>query len=76
MTSKLLWATVTIVLAVLVVMPLGWLIVKSFQTDAGTSLANYAAIGSLRPFRIATMNSLVFGIASSLIGLVLGAPMA
>lgn len=76
MKSKLLWAVVTAALAVLVLLPLGWLVVKSFETDAGVSLANYAAIGSLKAFRIATVNSLVFGIAASLVGLVLGAPMA
>jgi iron(III) transport system permease protein len=76
MMSKLLWAVVTAALAVLVLLPLGWLVVKSFQTDAGASFANYAAIGSQKSFRIATMNSLVFGVAASLIGLLLGAPMA
>lgn len=76
MSSKLLWGVVTVALAVLVLLPLGWLVVKSVQTEAGLSLANYAAIGSQKSFRVATVNSLVFGLAASLIGLVLGAPMA
>src|SRR2546425_564714 len=76
MKSTVLWASVTAALAVLVLLPLGWLVVKSFQTEAGLSLANYAAIGSQKAFRAATVNSLVFGVAASLIGLVLGAPMA
>jgi iron(III) transport system permease protein len=76
MKSKLLWAIVTATLAVLVLLPLAWLIVRSFQTEAGVSLANYADIGSQKAFRAATLNSLVFGVAASLIGLVLGAPMA
>jgi iron(III) transport system permease protein len=76
MTSKALWAVVTAALAVLVLLPLGWLVVKSFQTEAGVSLANYVAIASQTSFRAATVNSLVFGLAASLIGLVLGAPMA
>jgi iron(III) transport system permease protein len=76
MRSKLLWAAVTIALAVLVLLPLGWLVVRSFQTEAGLSLANYAAIGNQKSFQAATMNSLVFGVAASVIGLVLGAPMA
>jgi len=76
MRSKLLWGAVTVTLAVLVLLPLGWLVVKSVQTEAGLSLANYAAIGNQKSFRAATLNSLVFGLAASLIGLVLGAPMA
>lgn len=76
MMSKLLWAVVTAALAVLVLLPLGWLVVKSFQTEAGASFANYAAIGSQKSFQVATVNSLVFGVAASLIGLLLGAPMA
>src|SRR5438093_10256766 len=76
MKSTVLWASVTAALAVLVLLPLGWLVVKSFQTDVGFSLENYAKIGSLKSFQTATVNSLVFGIAASLIGLVLGAPMA
>src|SRR5437899_11574563 len=76
MKSTVLWASVTAALAVLVLLPLGWLIVRSFQTEAGLSLANYAAIGNQKSFRAASVNSLVFGVAASLIGLVLGAPMA
>ncbi|PYO02946.1 MAG: ABC transporter permease [Candidatus Rokuibacteriota bacterium] len=76
MTSKALWAVVTAVLAVLVLLPLGWLVVKSVHTEAGLSLANYTAIAGQTSFRAATVNSLVFGVAASLIGLVLGAPMA
>jgi len=76
MKSTVLWASVTAALAVLVLLPLGWLVVKSFQTEAGLSLANYVAIGGQKSFRAATVNSLVFGVAASLIGLVLGAPMA
>ena len=76
MTSKLIWALVTAALAVLVLLPLGWLVVASVRTDAGVSFANYVAIGNQKAFRVATVNSLVFGIAASLIGLLLGAPMA
>ena len=76
MTSRVLWASVTAALVVLVLLPLGSLVVKSFQTETGPSLANYVAIGKQTSFRAATVNSLVFGIAASLIGLVLGAPMA
>ncbi len=76
MTSRVLWASVTAALVVLVLLPLGSLVVKSFQTETGPSLANYVAIGKQTSFRAATVNSLVFGVAASLIGLVLGAPMA
>src|SRR6058998_1821612 len=71
MTSRVLWASVTAALVVLVLLPLGSLVVKSFQTETGPSLANYVAIGKQTSFRAATVNSLVFGIAASLIGLVL-----
>src|SRR5207245_8943363 len=76
MTSRVLWSSVTAALVVLVLLPLGSLVVKSVQTETGPSLANYVAIGKQTSFRAATVNSLVFGVAASLIGLVLGAPMA
>ena len=65
-----------LILAVLVLLPMYHLIVASFTTRDGLSLANYAQIFRVRRFQEAMLNSLLLGVASSVFGVAIGTLLA
>ena len=71
-----LWILITLVLAVLVLLPLFYILIESLRTPAGLSLANYTQILSLGRFHQAMLNSLILGLACAILGMLLGAPLA
>jgi iron(III) transport system permease protein len=72
----LLWGTITVILAVLVLLPLYHLIVESVHTPTGFSLANYAQITQLKRFHEALFNSLLLSLVCAVLGMLLGTPLA
>jgi iron(III) transport system permease protein len=76
--SVFLWAAVVVVLLVLVVNPLARLLWASFQhpDTGGFTLANYAAAYGRWRYVEALINSLVVGLATAVVCLVFGVPMA
>ncbi len=70
------WIIATIVLALLVILPVYYLVLASFTTKAGLSLANYAQVLSVRRFREAMVNSLLLGATSSIFGMLIGTALA
>jgi len=70
------WVVAALVLAVLVLLPVYHLVVASFTTKDGFSLANYAQLFRVRRFQEAMLNSLVLGIASSVFGMLIGTLLA
>ena len=65
-----------LVLAALVLLPVYHLVVASFTTKDGPSLANYAQIFRVRRFQEAMLNSLLLGVASSVFGMLIGTLLA
>lgn len=72
----LVWIGVSVVLLVLVLLPMYELVMKSFETDAGTSLANYGEIFRVQRFQIAMKNSLFLGLMCAVLGMLMGGPLA
>ncbi|HSX77940.1 MAG TPA: iron ABC transporter permease, partial [Candidatus Saccharimonadia bacterium] len=72
----LLWGVITVILAVLVLLPLYHLILESVHTPAGLSLANYAQITQLKRFHEALVNSLLLSLICAVLGMLLGTPLA
>ena len=70
------WIAAALVLAALVLLPVYHLIVASFTTKEGLSLANYAQLFRVRRFQEAMLNSLLLGIASSVFGMLIGTLLA
>lgn len=70
------WPAVALLLAVLVLLPVYHLVVASFTTKDGLSLANYAQLFRVRRFQEAMLNSLLLGIASSVFGMLIGTLLA
>lgn len=74
--QSLLWGLVTVVLAILVLLPLYHLLIESFTVSTGLSLSNYAQIFQLKRFHEALLNSLVLGLTCAVISMLLGTPLA
>jgi len=70
------WVAATVILAVLVLLPVYHLVVASFTTKDGLSLANYAQLLRVRRFQEAMLNSLLLGVASSIFGMLIGTLLA
>jgi len=70
------WVAAALILAVLVLLPVYHLIVASFTTRDGLSLANYAQIFRVRRFQEAMLNSFLLGVASSVFGTAIGTLLA
>jgi len=70
------WVATALVLAVLVLLPVYHLVVASFTTKDGLSLANYAQLFHVRRFQEAMVNSLLLGVASSIFGMLIGTLLA
>jgi iron(III) transport system permease protein len=66
----------TLLLAVLVILPVYHLVLASFTTKTGLSLANYAQVFSVRRFQEAMANSLLLGATSSVFGMLIGTALA
>lgn len=71
-----LWIAAALLLGVLVLLPVYHLVVASFTTKDGLSLANYAQLFRVRRFQEAMLNSLLLGIASSVFGMLIGTLLA
>jgi len=63
-------------LAVLVLLPVYHLVVASFTTKSGFSLANYEQLFRVRRFQEAMLNSLLLGVASCVFGMLVGTLLA
>jgi iron(III) transport system permease protein len=74
--QDLVWVAAAVVLAVLVLLPVYHLLVASFTTKDGFSLANYAQLFRVRRFQEAMLNSLLLGMASSVCGMLIGTLLA
>jgi iron(III) transport system permease protein len=72
----LLWSVVTALLIVLVLLPVYHLVLESFRTATGLSLANYLQILQLRRFHEALLNSLLLGLICAVLSMFLGTPLA
>ena len=74
--QALLWVLIAALLAVLVLLPLFYILLDSLRTPAGLSLANYGQILGLTRFHEAFRNTVVLGLACGLLGTLIGAPLA
>jgi iron(III) transport system permease protein len=72
----MLWGLVTALLVVLVLLPLYHLVLESFRTATGFSLANYLQLLQLRRFHEALLNSLILGLICAVLSMLLGTPLA
>ena len=70
------WIAAAFVLSILVLLPVYHLVVASFTSKDGLSLANYAQLFRVRRFQEAMLNSLLLGIASSVFGVLIGTLLA
>jgi iron(III) transport system permease protein len=72
----LTWILVAAVLVLLVLLPIYHLVVASFRTAAGPSLANYGQLFVVRRFQQAMLNSVVLGLACAVFAMLIGTPLA
>ena len=70
------WVAAALILAVLVLLPAYHLVVASFTTKSGLSLANYLQVFKVPRFQEAMLNSLILGIAASFFGMIIGTLLA
>src|SRR5471030_1031108 len=74
--ARLLFAVVALILAVMVLLPVGWIIVTSFIGPAGPTLANYIALATdssmVRPLLITLGSSAVVAIACVAVSVPMG----
>lgn len=74
--QRVVWIVTALILALLVILPIYHLVVASFKTPAGLSLANYAQTFRVRRFQQAMINSLALGLACAVFGMLIGTPLA
>jgi iron(III) transport system permease protein len=70
------WVVTAVLLALLILLPLGWLIALSLSGEGGAGLASYRAALSDVHLRKALWNTLVLAFWVGIFSLVVGAPMA
>lgn len=71
-----IWIITSLILALLVTLPIYHLLLASFKTPTGLSLANYTQIFYVRRFQQAMVNSLTLGTACAVFGMLIGTPLA
>ncbi|HEV3349049.1 MAG TPA: iron ABC transporter permease [Methylomirabilota bacterium] len=71
-----IWVLAAAALAMLILLPLGWLAYMSVRSDTGVTLAHYARVLGDPPLQKALWNTLVLAFWSGLVALAIGAPMA
>jgi iron(III) transport system permease protein len=74
--QTLIWAAMTIVVAVLVLLPMYHVATSSFTGAQGGSLENYARVFHTPRFLSAIANSLLLATVASLVSMLLGTPIA
>ena len=70
------WILVAVFLALLMLLPLGWLVVLSLSADGGAGLASYRAAFTDAHLRKALWNTVVLAFWVGVFSLAIGAPMA
>jgi iron(III) transport system permease protein len=74
--ARLLFAAVALILAIMVLLPVGWIIVTSFVGPAGPTLANYIALATdssmVRPLLITLGSSAVVALACVAVSVPMG----
>lgn len=70
------WALAALILALLILLPLGWLAYVSLGSETGLTLAHYREVFTNPQFQKALWNTLVMAIWVGLASLVIGVPMA
>ena len=71
-----IWVVTAVVLAVLMLLPLGWLVALSLSGDGGAGLSSYRAAHTDAHLRKALWNTVVLAFWVGIFSLVVGAPMA
>jgi iron(III) transport system permease protein len=70
------WVLTAVLLALLILLPLGWLVALSVSGDGGAGLASYRAALTDAHLRKALWNTLILAFWVGIFSLVVGAPMA
>src|SRR5438132_10982666 len=74
--SAPVWVLAAAALALLILLPLGWLGYMSVSSERGVTLAHYARVFADPQLQKALWNTLVLAFWSGLVSVIIGAPMA